>query len=344
VAKSSWSYLKGEKRTGEYEELTVRSIGHWWMMDDPNWPEDLRKGYHLFSETGVGMVEPTRLIIKDAAAYRDRNKLTYRSYILQQDNEEKKLDAIIEGAKLRSGFAKVRTPASIVQKYIPAMRHYFWGSGMMQIYGSAYTPYGPVMNTLLFQVFDSMRHAQRLVELSWEVNQYATAPVDSRDIWLNWQPVQPLRKFIEHGLTVFDWAESFVALNFILDPIFQPLNDIIMADIPEASGDWPVAQFWLRLAEDIKRHITTGDDFVKAMLKESDQNRAIIQEWLDKWYAMAVDTLDGLRPIIEDANRRDFAQIKSVILNKYAEHLASYGLSVPVTHGENYESAVGIPG
>lgn len=89
MARSSWSYLKGEKRTGEYEELTVRSIGHWWIKDDATWPEALRAGYHLASETGVAMIEPTALVTSDPAAYRDRLKLTYRSYVLQQDSEEK---------------------------------------------------------------------------------------------------------------------------------------------------------------------------------------------------------------------------------------------------------------
>jgi hypothetical protein len=167
MAKSSWTHLKDEKRVGEYEELTLQ-MGHWWIQDDPQWPAELRDGYHMYSETGVAMIEPTRLVIRDALAYRDRNKLTYRSYILRQDNEEKKLDAIVEGAKARNSFARVSAPDAIVHKYIPALRHFFWGTGMMQIYGSAYTPSSTVMNTLLFQVFDSMRHAQRLVELSWE--------------------------------------------------------------------------------------------------------------------------------------------------------------------------------
>ena len=343
MAKSSWTHLKGENRVGEYEELTLQ-MGHWWMHDDPQWPLELRDGYHLFSETGVGMIEPTRLVIKDPLAYRDRNKLTYRSYILRQDNEEKKLDAIVEGAKARNGFVRVSAPAAIVQNYVPALRHYFWGSGMMQIYGSAYTPSSTVMNTLLFQVFDSMRHAQRLVELSWELNGQSTRSIDSRDIWLNWRPVQPLRKFIEYGMATFDWGEAFVALNFVFDPIFHPVHDVIMIDIPEATGDWPVAQFWLRLAEDVKGHIATGNDFVKAMIKESPTNRVVIQEWVDKWYPLAVDAIDGLRPILEEAHRHDYPEIKSAILRRFAEALSAHGFVLPVTHGELNEPAVHISG
>jgi toluene monooxygenase system protein E len=348
MARSSWSYLKGEKRTGEYEELTVRSIGHWWMKDDPAWPEVLRDGYHLSSETGIAMIEPTALITSDSAAYRDRFKLTYRSYVLQQDGEEKKLDAIVEGAKKRGAFAETRIPLPITRQYIPAMRHYFWGSGMMQIYGATYTPYGPVMNSLLFQIFDSMRHAQRLVELSWELNHGIAEPVDSHAAWLDWQPVQPLRKFIEHGLSVFDWAETFVALNFILDPIFLPMHDVMLVDIAEHEGDWAIAQFWLVLAEDMMRHMVSGADFVAAMLKESEHNLAIVQKWLDRWYPMAVDVLEGLRPLIDDANRmgfpKRFEQLKTEILTRYADSLIPYGLTVPVTHGETYESEAGFHG
>ena len=348
MARSSWSYLKGEKRTGEYEELTVRSIGHWWMKDDPAWPEALRAGYHLASETGVAMIEPTALVTSDPAAYRDRLKLTYRSYVLQQDGEEKKLDAIVEGAKKRGAFSDVRIPLSITRQYIPAMRHYFWGSGMMQIYGATYTPYGPVMNSLLFQIFDSMRHAQRLVELSWELNHGITPPVDSHAAWLDWQPVQQLRKFVEHGLSVFDWAETFVALNFILDPIFLPMHDVLLVDIAEQQGDWAVAQFWLVLAEDVKRHMVCGADFVAAMLKESELNLAVLQKWIDRWYPMAVDVIEGLRPIVDEANRigfpKRFDQLKTEILTRYADNLIPYGLTVPAIHGATHESKAGFPG
>jgi toluene monooxygenase system protein E len=343
VTKPSWTHLRTEKRVGEYEELTLQ-MGHWWIENDTQWPQELRDGYHLSSETGVDMVEPTRLIIKDPLAYRDRNKLTYRSYILRQDNEEKKLDAIIDGAKARSGFARASSPSAVLKKYIPALRHFFWGSGMMQIYGSAYTPSSTVMNTLLFQVFDSMRHAQRMVELSWELNEQSLHPVDSRDIWLNWRPVQGMRKFIEIGMATFDWAETFVALNFVFDPIFHSVHDIIMIDIPEATGDWPVAQFWLRLAEDIKGHIATGNDLVGAMIKDSVSNRAVIQDWVDKWYPLAVDAIDGLRPILEEGLRDDYREIRLATLQRFSKSLASHGLVLPVTQGELSEPAVGIPG
>ncbi|TAL75498.1 MAG: hypothetical protein EPN76_14980 [Burkholderiaceae bacterium] len=342
MAKSSWSYLKGERRVGEYEEMTVQSIGHWSIMHDTSWPQALRDGYHLFSGTGIGMTEPTSLHIKNGAAYRDRYKLTYRSYILQQDNEEKKLDAIFDTAKQRDCFSDLQTPVSIRRLYIPAIRHFFWGAGLMQIYGSAYTPYGPVMNTLLFQVFDAMRHAQRLVELSWEINRDAPGEIDSREIWMHWGPLQALRKYIEYGLTVFDWGESFVALNFVLDPLFLPLHERLMIEIPEASGDWAIAHYWLCLSEDSKRHITTGEDFIQAVLKEDERNHAVVQGWLDRWYGLAIDAIDGLRPLFEDGGILDFDEVKDETLKRYSETLSRYGLNTPAVNGESYEPAISI--
>lgn len=330
MAKQNWSYLVQEKRVGEYEELTLRSIGHWWMEDDPAWPAELRAGYHLRSETGVAIVEPTRLKIRDVGAFRDKSKLTYRSYVLQQDVEEKKLDAVLEGARQRGAFSGTRVPESITGRYIPAMRHFFWGAGMAQIYGSSYTPCSTVMNALLFQVFDSMRHAQRMVELSWEVNRSSGAPVDSKEQWLHWGPVQPMRRFVEYGLTVFDWAETLVAFNYVLLPILKPVHDALMTDIPESLGDWATAQFWLRLAEDVKRHLQVGEEFVAAMRREDPANHAVLQEWIHKWYPLAVDAIDGLAPLVEDANRAGYPvryeQIRSGTLDAYALALRRHEL------------------
>lgn len=338
MARSTWNYLKNEKRVGEYE--LFKQVGHWWILDSEEWPEELKNGFHIYSETGVAMVEPTRLHIKDHYRYRDPYKLTYRSYTIEQDNEEKKLDAVIEGAKLRNAFQNDSVQTSITQKYIPAMRHYFWGTGMLETYGSAYTRSGTVMNTLMYQVFDSMRHAQRLVELSWELNQAKGIVVDSRDIWLNWPEVQPLRKFIEYSLTNYDWAENFIMLNFVLDPIFQPLHTIIMVQIPESQGNWAIPQFWLRLAEDIKRHLVCGEEFIKVVLKEDARNKEIIQEWISKWYGMSVDCIDGLKPLIDDANKHGFnktyKEIKTEILSNYADKLKLYGLEVPIAVGGNH--------
>ncbi len=168
-------------------------------------------------------------------------------------------------------------------------------------------------------------------------------PVDSRDVWLDWRPVQPMRRFIENGMSTFDWGEAFVALNFVFDPIFHPIHDIVMVEIPEATGDWPVAQFWLLLAEDVKGHVASGNDFVKAMLKESASNRVVIQEWVDKWYPLAVDAIDGLRPILEEAHRRDYAEARAATLRKFAERLSAHGLALPVSHGETNEPAVHLP-
>lgn len=338
MARSTWNYLKGEKRVGEYE--LFKEVGHWWIMDDEKWPEELKKGFHIYSETGVAMVEPTRLHIKNHTSYRDPFKLTYRSYTIEQDNEERKLDAVIEGAKQRNSFQNSTVQTSITQQYIPAMRHYFWGTGMLEIYGSTYTRSGTVMNTLMYQVFDSMRHAQRLVELSWELNQAKGVVVDSRDTWLNWPEVQPLRKFIEISLTNFDWAENFIMLNFVLNPIFQPLHTILMVQIPESQGDWAIPQFWLRLAEDIKRHFVCGEEFIKTVLQEDERNKDIIQEWIGKWYDMAVDCIDGLKPLIEEANKQGFnktyPELKFEILTSYADKLNLYGLMLPIAAGGNH--------
>jgi len=346
MAKSNWSYLQGERRTGEYEEMTVRSIGHWWMGENSGWPDAVRNGYHLFSETGVGMIEPTALVINDPSAYRDRHKLTYRSYVLQQDAEEKKLDALLEGARKRGTFALIKMPASIRRAYIPALRHYFWGSGMMRIYAAAYTPCGPVMNTLLFQIFDCMRHAQRFVELSWDVNQDAS--VDSLSMWLDWQPLQPTRRYVETGLSLFDWGETFVAVNYVFDPVFLPLHDILVADIPEQAGDWAITQFWQLLAEDLQRHKVSGCDFVAAMIEESGDNMEVIQGWVNRWLPMALQAIDALAPLVEEARSlgypRSYPSIRDEILSAYEGQLARNGLVLPSHIGEFHESKASISG
>jgi 1,2-phenylacetyl-CoA epoxidase catalytic subunit len=345
MAKSTWTFLKGEKRVGEYEELTVRSIGHWGLhegslktVDGPIWSHIPVENYHLFSETGVGMTESTKLSIHDYGCYRDPYKLTYRSYTLQQDGEEKKLDAVFEGARISNSFERINSSLSpILEKYIPGLRHYFWGTAMIALYASTYTPSSPAMNTLMYQVFDSMRHAQHLVELSWEINHAKDIKVDSHNAWLNGAEFQPLRKYIEYGMSTFDWGENMVLINFILNPIFQPLNKIIMVDIPERAGDWVIPQFWLRLLEDIKRHVVCGEEFVKTMIKENEENRGVLQSWIDEWYWKAVDVIDGFRPLIQESNgngyERTFLEIKDEILTNYLEKLESYGLTEPKKRG-----------
>lgn len=341
MAKSTWTYLKGERRVGEYEEFSVHSIGHWGLhhgslktVDGSSWAHIPEKNYHIFSKTGLGMTEPTKLNINDYSCYRDPHKLTYRSYTFLQDDEEKKLDAVLEGARVSNSFENINSSLTpILQNYIPGMRHYFWGVAMIGVYASTYTPSGTVSNSLLYQSFDCMRAAQHFVELSWEINHAKNLTVDSHNEWLYSPELQPLRKLIEYGMSTFDWGENMVLINFILNPVFQPLNKIIMVDIPEQADDWVIPQFWLRLLEDIKRHIDSGDAFVKAVIKENEENRSIIQGWIDNWYDKAIDAIDGLKPIIHQANEngfnRTYEEIKGEIINQYTEKLVKYGLNVP---------------
>jgi 1,2-phenylacetyl-CoA epoxidase catalytic subunit len=89
--------------------------------------------------------------------------------------------------------------------------------------------------------------------------------------------------------------------------------------------------------EDIKRHIVCGEEFVKAMIKESEENREVIQSWVDKWHWMAIDAIDGLSPLIQQANEngynRTFLEIKDELLNNYSEKLELYGLTEPEKKG-----------
>jgi len=332
MARSTWCYLKNEKRIGEYEELTVRSVGHWWLGDDPQWAQELRRGFHLYSETGITMIEPTRLHVNDVGAYRDPFKLTYRSYTLQQDGEEKKLDGLLEGAKLAGGLYRKPALADIVHNYIPAMRHAFWGFGMLQTYGAAYTPSGTVMNSLLFQTFDCMRHAQRFVELAWELELEEGEADEPHRPWMIWAPVQALRRFVERALTNFDWAENLVLLNTVLAPLFQPVHEALMVGIPQSAGDWVIPQFWLRLAEDTKRHRVLGREFIRAALKDDPRNRSILQDWIEKWHPLALDAIDGLGPVIDAAAVHGFAtryaEMRAAILDLEAKELASCGLAL----------------
>lgn len=335
MAKSSWSYLKGERRIGEYEELTLRSVGHWWIGDDAQWPEAVRQGFHIRSETGVDMVEPTRLHMSDIGMFRDPFKLTYRSYTLQQDAEEKKLDGLVEGAKAAGAFAGIRPElAEIAGPYIRGMRHAFWGFSMLQCYGAAYTAAGTAMNVLQFQAFDSMRHAQRFVELAWELHppqaeSEEASAMESRlhDPWLHWEPLQPLRRFVELSLTNFDWGENLVLLDSVLLPLFQPVHHALMVEIPQAHGNWIVPQFWLRLEEDIKRHMQQGRAFCAAALKHDPRNREVLQDWIDRWEAPALAAIDGLAPVVEAVPGRTWAPLRNAALAGYAAQLAELGLA-----------------
>lgn len=332
MARSTWSYLQKERRLGEYEELTLRSVGHWWLGDDERFPEALRRGFHVRSETGVAMVEPTRLHVNDIGAYRDPYKLTYRSYTIQQDGEEKKLDGLIEGARLAGATLGERPAlADITRRYIPAMRHAFWGFGLLETYGAAYTPAGTVMNALLFQSFDLMRHAQRFVELAWELGTDEGNLEGEHQPWLDWAPIQPLRRFIERALTRFDWAENLVLLDVVLLPLFEPLHRTLLVGIPQSAGDWIIPQFWLRLAEDTKRHRVLGREFVKAAIADDARNRGVIEGWVAAWRPEALAAIDGLGPLVDAAAAHGFAgsyrALRAAILEAEAQELAALGLA-----------------
>jgi toluene monooxygenase system protein E len=120
-----------------------------------------------------------------------------------------------------------------------------------------------------------------------------------RTRWETHPAWQPARRALEEALVVYDWGESFVAVNLALRPA---LDDVLLrrlGDAARASGD---DLTWLLLANlevDAARCRRWSTALAEYAIAERPDNAAVIERWMSRWRPRADAAAQGLLQLLE---------------------------------------------
>ncbi len=123
------------------------------------------------------------------------------------------------------------------------------------------------------------------------------------ELWLeDGGPLAGAREYVEHELTIRDWAEGIIADAIVAAPLYyEPLLRFFAID-GAAHGDASTPTIVSSFTALAERRTRWAKEFVKLALTV-DENRPLIEEWVGQWAARGEAALEALAPLYGAVSR-----------------------------------------
>jgi len=171
-----------------------------------------------------------------------------------------------------------------ILKYVVPLRHYEWGANMnnLQIVSECY---GSAMaNAATFHSEDRLGMAQYITKIGLLLGENEARFLDeAKDLWINENSWQGLRKVVEDSFVVEDWFELFIFQNVVMDGFVHPLFfDYYEREIATKGGNIQsmMTEFMTAWFEESNKWV---DKTINVAVSESDENKKIITNWCEKY-------------------------------------------------------------
>ncbi|MFZ4535150.1 aromatic/alkene monooxygenase hydroxylase subunit beta [Propionivibrio sp.] len=234
----------------------------------------------------------TKIVMKDWYALKDPRQFYYSTYTLTRARQQDTTEANFNFVETR-GLAEM-LPAELkkiaLDVLIP-LRHAAWGANMNNTFICGYG-FGTVFTQpCMYHAMDHLGIAQYLSRLGLLLGD-TEALNEGKAAWMDGEAWQPLRRFVEDCLVLRDPFELFVAQNAALDGLLYPLvYERIVDDFLSTRGASAVAMLTQFMSDWFGETRKWVDAVLRTAAAESDENRALLQEWTQKWSCRAAAVL-----------------------------------------------------
>ena len=264
----------------------------------------------------------TAVVMEDWYAYRDPRQFYYGTYVqarakLQEVTEHNY--SFFAKRKLADGLSdEVRE--KVIRILLP-LRHVEQAANMNNVFGSAYGTATVLTQAFLYNGMDRLGIAQYLSRIGLLLDgNSGDSLVTAKQLWLEDEAWQGLRRYAETTLTLDDWFEVFVAQDVVLDTliydlIYRQFDQALSADGGSDVG--MLIEFMQEWHKDTSRWVNA---VLKTTVAESEHNKELIGGWVAKWKQAA---LGDLGPLAELAVGDEALNASAEELNK---RLAKAGL------------------
>ncbi|HSY36498.1 MAG TPA: hypothetical protein VK814_12160 [Acidobacteriaceae bacterium] len=329
--KTYWHLLSQKRMPTEYEIVTSKLLcytgegftGKRFELDVP-----LKDWYRRYQEESP-------LVCGSWERFRDPRETTYTKYTELQRDKEIFVDGILEEIE-RTGYDVTLRPAWLhsLQRFVAPLRYPGHGFQMIASYFGQMAPSGRITIVAALQSADEMRRIQRIAYRIRQLQQiYPGFAVDSLKLWQTDPLWQPLREVVEKLLIAYDWAESFVGLNLVLKPLVDELFMKHLSDLSLSEEDYLLGQIFYSLNEDCQWHRQWSECFVRIVIEDNRLNTHTIQEWINRWYPLAVRAVQPFARLFADALQQNatppLQSISESLDCTYRDYLRSMKLQAP---------------
>ncbi|WP_028210913.1 aromatic/alkene monooxygenase hydroxylase subunit beta [Paraburkholderia mimosarum] len=275
-------YIGGDKTASRYQEGIMGAQPSANFHYRPTWDPE-----HELFDTGR-----TAVRMQNWYALKDPRQFYYASWTMTRARQQDTMEANFEFVESRGmvGLMSDELVNHALAVLVP-LRHVAWGANMnnSQIcaigYGTAFT--APAM----FHAMDNLGVAQYLTRLALSMSGPEHLD-EAKEAWMVDPTWQALRRYVEDTLVLKDPVELFVAQNLALDGLLYPLVYERYVDERVAlAGGSAVAMLTAFMPEWHDESSRWVDAVVKTMAAESEDNKAVLSQWVHDWEEQAATAL-----------------------------------------------------
>jgi phenol hydroxylase P1 protein len=306
----------GDKPASPYQEASYDIQATENLHYRPTWDPD-----QLIYDASI-----TRIVMADWYALKDPRQYFYNNYTLARARQQETAEANFSFVESR-GLADMLPDElkQIALDVLVPLRHAAWGANMNNSFISGYGYAAIFTQACMFHAMDNLGIAQYLSRLGLLLGDQEALDA-GKTAWLDDEAWQPLRRYIEDCLVVRDPFELFVAQNVALDGLLYPLiYERIVDGYLSAKGASAVAMLCQFMSDWFDETRKWVDAVMKVAAAESEHNRAILQEWTEKWSTRAAE---AMQPVVRKALGADAEEVVGEEVAAFKARLKKVGVEI----------------
>ncbi len=292
-------FTPAKRRATIYEDVTVD------VQPDPD--RHLLQGwiYGFADGTGGYPQEWTALKSSNWHLFLDPNEEWEQTIYRNNANVVRQIGQNLANAKAARAFEGWNSGwIKTVERHVSAWAHVEHGIGM-HVYLPAQrdAPTNMINNALSVASAHKLRFGQDIIlynlELSESLEGFDGAA--HKEAWISDPIWQGVRENVEKLTAIRDWAEAFFAATIVFEPLVGELfrSEFVM-QVAALQGDFVTPTLMGAGESDTARDLRVSRRLF-AMLSEDEQhgeqNRAMMQTWLERWTPVSVSAARTLQPI-----------------------------------------------
>jgi toluene monooxygenase system protein E len=239
------------------------------------------------------------LTLGGCQGFRDPRETTYTRYTELQKAQETFVDGLLRSMN-ETPYDRELPDAwlSHLEAWLPVLRYPCHGLQMLAAYVGQMALASTIVVACCFQTGDEIRRIQRIAYRMRQLRD--TRPgfgAESRRAWERAAVWQPLRALLERLLVTYDPSEVFIAVNLVLEPMFDHLFMSEFAHLAEQNRDPLLARIFSSLGDDCAWHRSWSSALVHAASDEAPELREALRQGLERWREPACVALGALEPL-----------------------------------------------
>jgi propane monooxygenase small subunit len=333
----NYNYFTPKKRRStRYEDVTLD------VQPDPN--KYLTQGWILGWANGdIGYdANWTKIKSSDWHSFRDPNEEWEKTYYVNNSNSIRQIQQSIENAKSENIFENWdKSWLDILARHVTTWSHADQGLGMYVFMPAQRAAMSNMHNNAIaVNCMHKLRTAQDIIlynlELSEIFSEEEFNPTAHQEAWMEDPSWQGVRENVERIMNATDWAETTFASNIVFEPLVGELfrSHFVMRFAPLHGDSLTPTLIGVSEREFNERDLAYTRDMMQDMLEDEehgDENRQLMQEWLDEWVPYSMAAAKGLEPIWSEPEHQpvSFEESFEKVQNRFEGILSELGLQVP---------------